>query len=247
MAQDSAAATEEQRPLTFRWKVPRIGWRLPVIVFASLLAHVFAFYIFRVVNPPTVRVTPQPTRVMLLQPSDPEAARVLRILDDRAHTFGATESGDYGVTERSFAKFGAQFRPSFSGHEIALRDLTPLEAETGLPTLMEESALVLPESAIGPPPTPPAAAEPNPQFRLDPAFGDRAIEWSGNPAKDATVGLRVRALVGVRSNGTVKNWFLDNFSGVEQLPDGLTLEISRALRFEPNETDEQWGWLEIIW
>ncbi|MEM7010865.1 MAG: hypothetical protein AAF585_05210 [Verrucomicrobiota bacterium] len=247
MAEETAAANDEPPSLIFRWKVPRIGWRFPFFVFASLLAHVFAFYIFRVVNPPSVRVTPQPTRVMLLQPSDPDAARVLRILDDRAHTFGATESGDYGVSERAFVQFGAQFRPSFEGHEIALRDLTPLKADSRLPTLMEESSLVLPKSQIGSPPTPPSAADPVPEFRLDPQFEDRSVEWDGNLPRNAVVGLRIRALVGVRSNGTVKNWFLDDFSGAEQLPEGLAREISRSLRFEPSESEMQWGWVEVIW
>ena len=89
----------EDRPnLIFRWKKPKLNWRFHFFVFVSLLGHVFAFYVFRVVYPPAVQVTPQPTRVTLLQPSDPRAAQFLRALDGRTFSVRSSPPPDPSPT-----------------------------------------------------------------------------------------------------------------------------------------------------
>ena len=65
--------------LTFRWAGDkRYSLMLPGFIAASAVAHAFTFYVFQVVYPPTVSITPPPAQVGLLSASVPEHQALLR-------------------------------------------------------------------------------------------------------------------------------------------------------------------------
>src|SRR5947208_16101175 len=69
-------------PLLFNWAPPR-GRNLAITGFliASLGAHAACFYIFQIVYPPTVSLTPAPQRVNLISANSEEGTALLRWVD----------------------------------------------------------------------------------------------------------------------------------------------------------------------
>src|SRR5436853_7376392 len=69
-------------PLLFNWAAPRRR-NLALIGFliASLVAHVAGFYLFQIVYPPTVSLTPAPQRVNLISANSEQGATLLRWVD----------------------------------------------------------------------------------------------------------------------------------------------------------------------
>lgn len=247
---EEESKTEDRPPLIFRWKKPRLNWRFHFFIFASLLGHVFAFYIFRVVYPPAVQVTPQTTRVTLLQPSDPRAMQFLRALEDR--TFSLGSGGGENLTEELLASRRASFRPSFLGHEIALRDLPRSEPDLRLPNLIDPDEVVLPRAELPPRPPEPAAAEETriPVVKPGREFGERTIEIDAGQLEGVEPPhRRFRALVAVRADGGLHHLMIDE--EIESpLPENLAPWLRNAFRFSPADEASReltWGWIEIIW
>src|SRR5258708_12230168 len=69
-------------PLLFNWAPPR-GRNLAITGFliASLGAHAACFYLFQIVYPPTVSLTPAPQRVNLISANSEEGTTLLRWVD----------------------------------------------------------------------------------------------------------------------------------------------------------------------
>lgn len=74
-------AGEHERHLTFHWPRPRLSLALLGFLLASLLLHAMAFYLFQVVYPPTVAISPPAASVNLITPSTPENQALLRWID----------------------------------------------------------------------------------------------------------------------------------------------------------------------
>ncbi|MFT5465785.1 MAG: hypothetical protein ACI8UO_000881 [Verrucomicrobiales bacterium] len=242
-------ADEDAPKLIFSWRTPKINWRLHFIILASLLGHVFAFYVFRVIYPPAVRVTPQPTRVTLLQSSDPQAARFLRVLNDRSFSLGA--GGGEEMTGEILNSRRAAFRPSFQGHEIALRDFPPSEPELSLPDLIRGDEIVLPQTKLSAQPAPPIPSPPaQPVIQLGPEFAGREIEIDSKLLEIVEApGRRFRALVGVRADGGLQHLIIDEELEAP-LPENFALHFRNALRFNraaKPASGLKWGWIEISW
>ena len=58
--------------LIFEWPKSRWDYRLPVLIALSLFAHIFCFYIFRVVYPTTTSLLPPSAQVNVLDPNRPQ-------------------------------------------------------------------------------------------------------------------------------------------------------------------------------
>src|ERR1700730_10990707 len=61
----------------FDWRKSRWDYRLPVLIAISLFAHVFCFYIFRVVYPTTTSLLPPSAQVTVLDPNRPQDKSLL--------------------------------------------------------------------------------------------------------------------------------------------------------------------------
>lgn len=239
---------DEPASLIFRWKPERFNWRLWFFVLASLVAHAMGFYAFRVVHPPAARVTPQPTRVTLLQTSDPRAAPLLRKLDDRAALIVAGEGAD--LPEYSLTHRGVAFRPSFQGHEIPLRDLPLAMTSAELPTSLAGDEIVLPKLAVSSR-APAAAGRPprsSPIVQLESTLAGRPFRLDRDLLGEGEApDRRFRAFAAVRPDGALQTLILDEESDAP-LPAGLVLRLRSALRFEPvDEPGLQRGWIVVFW
>src|SRR5580704_19790686 len=53
----------------FDWRKSRWNYRLPVLIAISFFAHLFCFYIFRVVYPTTTSLLPPSAQVTVLDPN----------------------------------------------------------------------------------------------------------------------------------------------------------------------------------
>jgi hypothetical protein len=131
-------------PLLFNWDAPRRR-NLAIIGFlvASLAAHAAGLYIFQVVYPPTVSLTPAPQRVSLISPNTEQGATLLRWIE-------AEDPALVSITRRSsdarrYLLGKVEHIPSYFASEPALKGAPPLTPDLRIP------------SAQPPGPVPPAA------------------------------------------------------------------------------------------
>ncbi|MEA3204916.1 MAG: hypothetical protein QOG92_537, partial [Verrucomicrobiota bacterium] len=61
----------------FDWQKSRWDYRLPVLIAISFIVHIFCFYIFRVVYPPTTSLLPPSAQVTILDPNRPQDRSLL--------------------------------------------------------------------------------------------------------------------------------------------------------------------------
>jgi hypothetical protein len=131
-------------PLLFNWDAPRRrNLAITGFLVASLAAHAAGFYIFQVVYPPTVSLTPAPQRVSLISPNTEQGATLLRWID-------AEDPALVSITRRSsdarrYLLGKVEHIPSYFASEPALKGAPPLTPDLRIP------------SAQPPGPVPPAA------------------------------------------------------------------------------------------
>lgn len=67
--------------LIFEWNTRQgWNWRLAVLLFLSVFAHLFAFYVFHISYPPATNLPPPTARVEILNPNRPDHALLLERL-----------------------------------------------------------------------------------------------------------------------------------------------------------------------
>lgn len=236
--------------LLFRWGRRRWNWRLTFLVLLSLIGHFFAFYIFQVVYPPTVRTTPEPMRVTLLHPSNTHSARLLRELDDRLYSLYPAESTE--LTEFSAGRPQATFSPSFRGHEIPLREAPLAEWKETRNTPLVLGGAVLPPAAPVSSQVDPAEAQPPSALsvRAGAPLQGRALKVDAArlPFNPADSDGRLRAQISVLPDGRIANLIIDEEPDVD-LPAQAAGQLRQALRFDPapNAPALEWTWLEVQW
>ena len=247
--------TMEPPRFIFDWSKPpkwEGNWRLLVLIFGSLVGHVLVFYLFQVSYPPTERWSPRTHRAMLLSSVDPISAQVLRELDD--HTYHLQGAGTTEVPAYSLSKMAPKFRPSFFGHEVALRPETPPSREESLPMLFQPGRPQLP-------PPPPLVADRAPSPPVSggmsvPVLEVRAVlDGRGAIAGELLPKLRdelasepgpwhaLRLRIAVGSDGQLRILLGES---VDEGAAGTRLleKIRQGIRF-PAPGRETWGWLEI--
>ncbi len=120
-------------PLLFNWDVPRRR-NTAVIGFlvASLGAHVACFYLFQIVYPPTVSLTPAPQRVNLISRNSEQGAALLSWIDaeDPALAFTTRRPSD----AKRYLLGKIQHVPSYSATEPALKEAPPLIVDLRIPS-----------------------------------------------------------------------------------------------------------------
>ncbi|MCB1064583.1 MAG: hypothetical protein KDN20_16900 [Verrucomicrobiae bacterium] len=215
---------------------------------ASLGVHLFGFYLFQVVYPVTARVEPIPSRVRVLDPSQPSVSALMRQIDDRLVFLRPASSGSearVGLTD-----YTVQFQPSFAGHELTFRRL-PV---TGIATQEAEGmGIVLPPVTKVDLPTSTLR-----NWRLGGGLSDRPVRKQEALdkafAEFETSGKVVRLSLAVDRRGQLRAVL--PVKTEETIPEIDLGDLENAvwtnLRFEPeigpapgNDEDWQRGWLEI--
>jgi hypothetical protein len=241
----------------FDWSRPpkwEGNWRLLVLIFASLIGHVLVFYLFQVSYPPTERWNPRTRGAMLLSSVDPISAQVLRELDD--HTYSLQGAGTTELPAYSLSKMAPKFRPSFFGHEVALKPENIPAREETLPMLFQPGQLQFPPLPPSPSPSRkvelsrPADSGSAPALEIHASLdGKGAVTWEMLPelrgelvaAPGGWRDLRLRISIG--PDGQMRHVLAD---GIDEGSAGTRLleKIRQGLRFSGVEK-ETWGWLEL--
>jgi hypothetical protein len=126
----SAATTP---PLLFNWQAPRrrnvaIGGFLGF----SFAAHIACFYLFQIVYPPTVSLTPAPERVNFISGRSEEGATLLRWVDAQDPALATTTRRP--TDARRFLLGKIQHIPSYAENEPALKEAPPLTVDLRIPS-----------------------------------------------------------------------------------------------------------------
>lgn len=113
-----------ESPLIFNWGPPRPRARaLVIFIIASLLFHLFCFYLFQIVYPPTSVALPPPARVSFIAGNTEEGRALLRWI----------ESEDPALTSATQRPPESRIRvtpkleqvPSYLNRQPSLKDLPP--------------------------------------------------------------------------------------------------------------------------
>jgi hypothetical protein len=132
--------------LLFNWDAPR-GRNLAIIGFliASLAAHAAGFYLFQIVYPPTVSLTPAPQRVNLISANSEQGATLLRWIDAEDPALASTTRKAPDAKRHLLGK--VQHIPSYFAREPVLQQAPPLTVNLRVPSAQPP----------GPVPAPPRA------------------------------------------------------------------------------------------
>jgi hypothetical protein len=120
-------------PLIFNWDGPRRR-NLAIVGFllASFAAHVACFYLFQIVYPPTVSLTPAPQRVNLISANSEEGATLLRWVDAEDPALATTTRRPSDARRYLLGK--VQHLPSYSSIEPTLQAAPPLNVDLRIPS-----------------------------------------------------------------------------------------------------------------
>src|SRR5256885_8196479 len=119
--------------LLFNWEAPRrrnlafIGFLI-----ASLAAHAAGFYLFQIVYPPTVSLTPAPQRVNLISANSEQGLTLLRWIDAEDPALASTTRRPPGAKLNLLGK--ANHLPSYFAREPVLQQAPPLTVDLRVPS-----------------------------------------------------------------------------------------------------------------
>ena len=204
------APASESRLLTFHWpQRPQISLALVGFLLLSVLAHGLAFYIFQVVYPPVVAISPPPVQVNLLTPSTPENQSLLQWIDSEDP---AAIANPHEIVPGNL--YDIAYQRSFE--EIHTAPKSPDEVAPAIPFPPAQNAMEIIGSALKSVPQTAASIPPHPtELKFSGPLAGRKI-LSRPPLKFNTANPDSREpasfLVGVGPNGKVRYTF---FMGVE--------------------------------
>ncbi len=149
----SAAATA---PLLFTWDAPRRrNLAITGFLIASFAAHAAGFYLFQIVYPSTVSLTPAPKRVNLIGANSEQAVTLLRWLDAEDPALVSTTRRPPYMRRREIGK--VEHIPSYFASEPALKEAPPLTVDLRIPSAQTPgpvpASLRAPANPIGVVPT----------------------------------------------------------------------------------------------
>jgi len=120
-------------PLLFNWGAPRRrNLAITGFLVASFFAHVAGFYLFQIVYPPIVSLTPAPQRVNLISANSDEGATLLRWLDAEDPALASTTRRPSDAKRYLLGKI--QHVPSYFASEPALQPVPPLNVDLRVPS-----------------------------------------------------------------------------------------------------------------
>ena len=229
--------------LSFAWKI-RERTTIYVTLLTLLLGALMAlfFVVFRITYPSVQTADAVPQRVLVLDPSDPEALALIHRAQDKSFGLVPAEPVDLAAK----AHFPS-FTPSYDGFQLKLRTMVPPPATPRQPQVFSASTPVLPEV------TPRAAA-----LTADAKPGVLRAVPGPEIARRAPVALEIqdvslsdpenaRFSVSIDATGRVTEvlplFSLDDPATAKALRERVT-----ALRFQPDaKTPRQWGTLGFHW
>ena len=234
-------------PLLFNWDGPRRrNLAITGFLVASFFAHVACFYLFQIVYPPTVSLTPAPQRVNLISANSDEGATLLRWVDAEDPALASTTRRPSDAKRYLLGK--VQHIPSYSASEPALQAAPPLNVDLRIPSAQPAGPVSVATRASA---TPIGVVSTKVTFsrELDllgqPKFVDTTFRVSGNePPQNA------QFRIAVDSRGVVRYCFRLNSSGDAALDEQARQHLTLC-RFPGGSTSNadalSWGIAAIEW
>ena len=120
-------------PLLFDWDAPRRNnFAITGFMIASFAAHVACFYLFQIVYPPTVSLTPAPQRVNLISANSEQGTTLLRWVDAEDPALVSTTRRPADTRRYLLGKI--QHVPSYFASEPVLQAAPPLTVDLRVPS-----------------------------------------------------------------------------------------------------------------
>ncbi len=128
-------------PLLFNWETPQS----PKVVLGSflalsLVAHVFCFYVFQIIYPTPVTVSPLPARVTFIVPNSDEGGTLLRWIDAEDPALVFTTIPPPGEKFRALP--AVEHIPTYSAFQPTLKELPPLKPDLRIPSSQPPGAVI---------------------------------------------------------------------------------------------------------
>ena len=238
--------------LIFEWKRRRANWlRLLGFLCLAFAGHAVFFYLFKVVTPASRRPVPPENHITLLRASDPDAAALLRTLEDRSP--GGLLAGENSPLQdlRDLHRAVPPYLASFAGHQATLHE-PELFPQPPLPLLLSPSDPILPKLPPGESPASPVLPKnPDIPFSIHVLLSDAlaARGFQSPPVWPAELSAPDESTesflfqIAVDSSGVVRYCLVDGVAP----PESLRRALQQA-RFHPAESPGlTWGTAEVHW
>ena len=225
--------------LIFDWERRRWDYRLPVLIAVSFFAHIFCFYLFRVVYPATTALLPPSAQVTILDPDRPQDKQVLDWVTMHDPAKLTAPGTDFDL----LSKVAPGYRPIYSGIPVPLRSLESSQPkQEGVRSIFSTETLL--------PIRPPLPERGTPvsfptRFEIGSTLGARIPAFVPEPPTSSTLAEPTSIFVGVNSEGIVDYVFLMQSSGRNPL-DRQAEDFVRKVRFRP-ASNRDWGIIKFRW
>jgi len=230
---------QQEARFIFDWRKSRWDYRLPVLFALSLFAHIFCFYIFRVVYPPTTSLLPPSAQVTVLDPNRPQDKSLLDWVAMNSPAIVSAPRTDSGV----IAQVIPRYKPIYSTLSAELRrsdSAKPQERE--IPSLFSAETLLPMRGQHQEGPHVPVFPT-----RLQIASTLQSRAPAALPALPACSVLSepTSIFAGVNPDGEADYVFLTQSSGNNSL-DQEAEDFIRSVRFRPGP-NRNWGVVTLHW
>jgi len=233
-------------PLLFNWEAPRRRNRAIIgFLSASFAAHVAGFYLFQIVYPPTVSLTPAPQRVNFISARSEEGTTLLRWVDAEDPALASTTRRPPDAKRHLFGRI--QHIPSYSENEPALKEAPPLTVDLRVPSAEAPGPVPLREPAA---PTPVSALPTKVTFSSElQLLGQPDVVTTNFKASTNEPPQNAQFRVAVDQQGAVVYCFALTSSGDASLDEQARqhLALSRFSRSTSNGASVVWGIATIEW
>ena len=244
---DPAGATEDAG-LLFEW-APNKGEKLLITLFilGSLFLHALAFYMFRIIYPPTIAVLPPPARVNLITGNSEEGQTLLRWIEAEDPALASATLRPPDSRLRALPKLAHV--PSYVIQEPKLKDAPPWDL-TPAPKHALPPGPVAVDRNVNEPSWPKV---PTHAFFSDElkALGEPRLTATQFTASSAETPENVRFRIGVDGSGEVRYCFRISSSGDAALDEQARqwLVRTRFTKINPSADTQTltWGVAAVEW
>jgi TonB family protein len=233
------AMNQPEGRFIFDWRKSPWDYRLPVLIAISFFAHLFCFYIFRVVYPMTTSLLPPSAQVTVLDPNRPQDKSLL----DWVAVNDPAKISAPGFDSKVIAEVAPRYKPTYSTLSVELKGSESARPqELGVPSLFSAETLFPMRSQ------PQEGEAPKPfRSRLEIASTLQSRNPISLPAIPSSSALAepTSIFVGVSPEGEADYVFLTQSSGTGAL-DQKALDFIRTVKFKPGP-NRDWGMVTLHW
>jgi TonB family protein len=223
----------------FDWRKDRWDYRLPVLLAISFIAHIFCFYIFRVVYPTTTSLLPPSAQVTVLDPNRPQDKNLLDWVSMNSPAIVSAPRFD----SRVISQLMPRYKPIYSTLSVELKRSDAAQAQDrGIPSLFSAETL-LPMRSQHQDQTGPRTFPT--RLEIASTLQSRAPAILPGLPASSVLSEPTSIFIGVDPAGEADYVFLTQSSGNGSL-DQKAQDFIRLVRFKP-DPNRNWGVVTLHW